>query len=698
MGSPSFLVFFLFLFFNVLSLSAAQESRDHSAVSFTLCEGFTGAVNFRIDVRDKQSNTLSTTFTGETRQKTLDGKIHQRNVKDIKVVSDREICFQALVVDTTIIVDQPTNFKASCEANADQDIESLPPCKELRSRVRPVFICPQALTNLLREEGVIANEPTETPGGQDFEPPIYDITNDMIQASSTIADGLTEGFGTIVKHRLQTLADARKIKVDQISKSLNSFASFLSALGPAFNVFGGITSIVTTFLTPNPFDEMAKYLKTEFDAIHARLSHLQDDIGDLKDVVEAQSSVVAMADKLASIRYSLRRYERMMDSLSKNPVCGSNNLLRRGKVREFMKQYKDDRVEDSLLDLLTVEFGEVVEASSLLKPFMRAYCGPNPAKVQRFMQEISNYAYVGALAHFAYKDLECRKKGRRNCDSNGGQEREEWLMKLYKFMRKADAIKEAAVNPALGLHLDIKEDLDKVIYDEVKKAPNAEATEFLGLFEKVKDFIINKLYDVNDWPEACIVNLNSDRTVIIEVAQMSARNYGCDFKPWYLMHSQPTVELEEANLNIKNAQRGSTKKELSWHQILDVFCDPIPPKNQLKECKVRAWADVIPPSEESKDRIIYFLFNPISYLLTVYPLPFVTVSPKVVINMFPIDVYYASRSDMERRGVQTVNSDVAVGCWLFNREGNFYACRAPSQRDPDRETWDEERYFAIIAE
>ncbi|CAH3019024.1 unnamed protein product, partial [Porites evermanni] len=45
------------------------------------------------------------------------------------------------------------------------------------------------------------------------------------------------------------------------------------------------------------------------------------------------------------------------------------------------KQYKDDRDEDSLLGLYEVEFGEVLDASSLLQPFVRAYCGTDLAKV-----------------------------------------------------------------------------------------------------------------------------------------------------------------------------------------------------------------------------------------------------------------------------------------------------------------------------
>ena len=694
MGLSSFLLFFLFLFFNVLSLSVTQESTDRSAVSFTLCEGFAGEVDVRITVKPKQGKRVFARLRGETRQKSLNGKIAQKNVKHVKVISDHEICFQALVVDTTIIVDQPTNFKVSCEANEEHDTSALP-CKELGAKVKPVLICPEALTKLLRENGVISTDPTETLGPRDFEPPTYDITSDMLQASSTIADGLTEGFGTIVKSRLKNLADARKVSVTQISSKLSTFSSFLKAVGPVFNVFDGIASIVTTFLTPNPFDEMAKYLKREFDEIHRRLSHLQTDINDLKKVLELQGKLLAMTPKLQAIRYSLRRYERMVHSLSKDPVCGSNNLLRRRKVKDFMRQYKQDRVEDSLLDLYGVEFGEVVEASSLLRPFMRAYCGSEPHKVERFMQEIANYAYAGSLAHFAYKSLECRKRGRQNCDNNE-DEREEWLRKLYRFLNKANNLKEALVNPIHILRLEMKEGLDKVIYDEVKKAPNAEATEFPGLFDKVNEFIINWLHNPDDWPEACIVNLKNDRTVIIEVAQMSARYYGSHFKPWSLTYSEPAITLQKAKFNVRQALRGSDKKTLSERQMIsDVRCHALPPEYRFRHCVITAWGKIPPPTEESKDRIIYFLFNPISYLLTHYPLPFVGVTPKVVINMFPVDVYYISTFNINR---YTGDTDVKVGCWLFKTGEKYHSCESSSQRDPNRPTWDKERYFALVEE
>ncbi|KAJ7351909.1 hypothetical protein OS493_034513 [Desmophyllum pertusum] len=264
MGFPSLLVLFLFLFFNVLSVSVGQENTDDlSAISFTLCEEFTGDVNFEITVTAKgkggdKGKTLSTRFSGTTRQKNLEGKIDQTNVKHVKVTSTQEICFQALVVDTTIIIDQPTDFKASCPTDAVED--SLP-CKEFNSRVKPVLICPQALTDLLKKKGVIENEPTQRPRPNSFETPTYDITNDMGQASLVIASGLTEEFNKVVKNRINVLSSAKKVNFGDIGTKLGSFSSFLSALGPMFSIFGGITTIITTFLTPTPLTKWSSIWK-----------------------------------------------------------------------------------------------------------------------------------------------------------------------------------------------------------------------------------------------------------------------------------------------------------------------------------------------------------------------------------------------------------------------------------------------------
>ena len=352
----------------------------------------------------------------------------------------------------------------------------------------------------------------------------------MFQASFDIAEGTSELFRKVVKHRWKALAEAKKVKFSDIGKKLGSFNSFIGAFGPMFSIFSGITSIITTFLTPNPFDELAKYLQMEFKEIHRRLSHIQNDIADLKRVVESQGMKAGMAGKLEAIRYSLRGYERMVNKLSEDEVCGADSLFNRTEVRHFMEQYKWDRVDNSLLDLFGVEFGEVLESPSLLKALMRAYCNTNRGKVQQFMEGVIDYAVAGSLAHFAYQSLECSKEGGQDCDGDE-EENEEWNRKLYRFLKKANALKEAVKDPGYGFQLDIQEDVDKLIYDEVAKNP----VQLNQLLDKVFDFIIKKLNDINDWPEACIYNLN-DKVVIVDLAELkhNSTTYNSNMKPWYL--------------------------------------------------------------------------------------------------------------------------------------------------------------------
>ena len=100
-------------------------------------------------------------------------------------------------------------------------------------------------------------------------------------------------------------------------------------------------------------------------------------------------------------------------------------------------------------------------------------------------------------------------------------------------------------------------DLDQLIVDEVKKATNKE--EFPGVLDKVYDFIITKLYDINDWPEACIVNLREDSVVIIQVAQLlsNVTVYGYDFKPWALGYKYTGVGLEKlSKFRVKKRREG----------------------------------------------------------------------------------------------------------------------------------------------
>ena len=128
----------------------------------------------------------------------------------------------------------------------------------------------------------------------------------MAHASQEIADGTAELFRKVVKRKMQKLNEVRRIQFSDIGRKLKTFNSFMGAFGPMFSIFSGITSIITTFLTPNPFDELANYLNSEFREIHRRLSHIQNDIAVLKRVVQRESKMCGMAGKLEAIRCSFR--------------------------------------------------------------------------------------------------------------------------------------------------------------------------------------------------------------------------------------------------------------------------------------------------------------------------------------------------------------------------------------------------------
>ena len=461
----------------------------------------------------------------------------------------------------------------------------------------------------------------------------------MFQPSFDIAEGTSELFRKVVKHKWKALDEAKKVKFSDIGKKLGSFNSFIGAFGPMFSIFSGITSIITTFLTPNPFDELAKYLQMEFKEIHRRLSHIQNDIADLKRVVESQGMMAGMAGKLEAIRYSLRGYERMVNKLSEDKVCGTDSLFNRTEVRHFMEQYKGDRVDNSLLDLFGVEFGEVLESPSLLKALMRAYCNTNRGKVQQFMEGVIDYAVAGSLAHFAYQSLECSKEGGQDCDGDK-EENEEWNRKLYRFLKKANPLKEAVKDPDYGFQLDIQEDVDKLIYDEVAKNPG----QLNQLFDKVFDFIIKKLNDINDWPEACIYNLN-DKVVIVDLAELkhNATTYKSTMKPWYLNFWRTGNALRKYRFQVKQANDELyTKQTLTGKESYRCLLPyPIqtrwPMPHWEYDCKVN-----FDKKPASHDWIISVLFNPNSYKIKAEDEENDQVTPTVFVKRLPLYVYYTT--------------------------------------------------------
>ena len=354
-----------------------------------------------------------------------------------------------------------------------------------------------------------------------------------------------------------------------------------------------------------------------------------------------------MAGKLEAIRYSLRRYERMVKKLSEEKVCGKDNLYNRTEVRDFMEQYKEDRVDDSLLDLFGVEFGEVLEASSLLKAMMRAYCTTNPGKVQRFMEGIKNYALAGSLSHFAYTSLLCHKEGRQDCDENQDG-RKEWIRKLYKFFKKANALKEAATNLGYGLQLDIQEDLDKLIYEEVKVANSR--LQFDQLFSKVFDFIINKLNDINDWPEACMYNLD-DKVVLVELAELlhNATEYDSDLRPWYLDFWNTGYGLIQIKFKLKEGNSKLYTKRYLTHELdnkSNVHCLSRVPTDSTWDYDCSVVFHNKPPEN---DWIISVLFNPNSYKIKAENPDNDQVTLVVFINRLPIYVYYTTKHKIDEK-------------------------------------------------
>lgn len=357
MANGDLLVAVLLLVFVNGVFSSASSTRT-SALTLDLCDTLQASKEITIDIVSHNDEPRQAVIRGDGSKSHYEVNIpgasllqeseyvfqsEQKTIKSVTLTSTASrICVNALVVDTIIVVDQPTDFKSTCPATSPEELER--PCKQfgVSIDVSRIFVCPERLKDLLLKEKIVHVKPgsEQTPEG---EPPTYDITNDMLQASSAIAAGLVEGAGTITEAR-QKYREARRAKPLQ---KLGTFAtvfetasSFISALSPVFSVFSGIASIATTFLTPNPFDELANYLDEEFKQINSRLTDIQADIADLGRLIEAKGGVLAMAEQLSAIRYTIRNYGILVDAMSTKPVCGARELSKMPEVEEFMRQYQ----------------------------------------------------------------------------------------------------------------------------------------------------------------------------------------------------------------------------------------------------------------------------------------------------------------------------------------------------------------------
>ena len=329
-----------------------------SALTLDLCDPLQGGTEITIDIVAQNDESRKVTINGEGSESHYERNIpgasllqgseyqfqsEQKTIKSVTVTSTANpICVNALVVDTIIVVDQPTDFMNTCPSSAPEDLER--PCKELGVSidVSKLFVCPEQLRDLLLKKELVQVKPGSQTTPEN-EPPTYDITDDMLQASSAIATGLVEGAGTITAAR-QKYREARKAnplqKLGTFAAAFETATTFISFIAPVFSVFSGIATIATTFLTPNPFDELAKYLDDEFKQINTRLTDIQADIADLGRLIEAKGGVLAMANQLSAIRYTIRNYGVLVDAISTKPVCGAKELSKMPEVEQFMRQYQ----------------------------------------------------------------------------------------------------------------------------------------------------------------------------------------------------------------------------------------------------------------------------------------------------------------------------------------------------------------------
>ena len=135
----------------------------------------------------------------------------------------------------------------------------------------------------------------------------------------------------------------------------------------------------------------------------------------------------------------------------------------------------------------------------------------------------------------------------------------------------------------------------------------------------------------------------------------------------------------------RSPECGYTEKEVkTFWDMTDVFCYPA---LENDKCEVLEQYCSI-----SSDKILYFLFSPVSFLISTDPVmsKFVPVIPTLVINIFPIDVYYCQ--DVLKTQI------FVVGCWLLYNSDEYFSSRVPNQRAPNRPTWDQERFIAVIKE
>ena len=557
--------------------------------------------------------------------------IRQKGVKHITVfsTSGEDLCLQAMVVDTNIYVDLPTNFKTTCSA---EDETSIPPCKEFKSDLEPLKVCPNKISELLKRKQLIDSTPALDPE-RPFEVPKYNAINDYAQAGYAIAEGIYNNRKGVNRFMNQ-LKSANKL-----AKVIRVGGLILGAVGPALGIFSGLTSILTTALTPSPFDKLAEYLQEEFTALHNHLDRME---GELEELIMAEGAMTRMADAVASIRYSLREFDDIAKSLKKNPVCGTDNLIREYSVNRFVSNYNKRDTEHKLQDLLEVELGFLPLTYSLLKPFMKTYCKTKPDKVKRFMEDISTYAFLGTQTQLFFNDLICTMYKLRNCDSKTSM----WEERLKKLLYKAKALTVALESPAEGFYQFFKDDLRREVSREVEGELNTEDAKL----KRVADLFIYFLTDPENWPKSCIVDSGKKVVAFVAVKTNAAadrRKIGF-LSPYYLKRED---ELKLVKMKITNLPQ---EEDLTHNIDVPYSFDCFDDTKKLQICNVSKKDNYDYPklNEDPNGKLIYMEINPQNEYLK--------------FSIKPVDVFKSRH----------IRDPLLLGCWngknfLANNGGNY---------------------------
>ena len=634
-----------------LKSDAEKVSKSQkSGVSVVFCDDFQSNENAYFKIIAKTLESVDKKFFFSARidlshrmqRFDLPVLIPQKGVKYIKVVSTsgEDLCLQAVAVDTNIYVDLPTNFKTTC---SDEEETSIPPCKEFKSKLKPLRVCPNKISELLIREKLIDTLPSPDTDARPFEVPKYNAINDYAQAGYVIAKGIADlNSREGVKQYINQLESAVKLtKVFGVEGPLTKINSILGALGPALGIFGGLTSILTTALTPNPFDKLAEYLQEEFTALHNHLNRMK---GELKELIMNEGAMTKMADAVASIRYSLREFQDIAKSLKRNPVCGTNDLILEYSVKKFVSNYKKRDTGHKLLDLLVDELGSLPLTRSLLKPFMKTYCKTKPDKVKRFVTDISTYAFLATQAQLFFDHLICTKHKLRNCDSKASM----WEERLKKLLYKAKALIVALKSPAEGFYQFFKDDLQQ----EVRRAVEGESnTEDAIKLKRVADLFIYFLTDPKNWPKSCIVD--SGREVVAYVAvktNAAARPEKMRFF-FSLFYLHREKELKLIKMKITNLPQ---EEDLTHNMDVSYSVNCLNDTEKLQICHVSKKDDYDYPklNRHPNGKLFYMEINPQKEYL------------KFTIQ--PVDVFKSRH----------IREPLLLGCWdgrnfLANDDGNY---------------------------